>query len=439
MANNISKTTKNKLCTGCGICEDVCPKHCITVKRVDAENRPVVDNDACLGDKCGRCLKVCPGIGVELKSLSQSLYSENEIKQDKYVGRYCSLHTGFSQDESIRRHSASGGMVSQFLIYLLDKNIIDGAVVTAFSEQDHITPVSYIARTREDVLRAKSSKYCPVALNKVGNEIVKTDGRYVIVGLPCHIQGFRKRAQIDKKFRERVIGYFSIYCSSNRTFNAQDYLLRKYETEKKDITYFAYRDNGCLGDMVIEKTSGGGGEVPSSATIRHSSGCRESKSKISIPFIRYYGALRSFFKPRRCLTCIDHYGELADVCFGDIHIKPYSDDKTGISSWIVRNPYFENLFKQAEKDGYIKMDELDVYTLNESQKAMLYPKQRRASAVMNMDRLVGRKTVNYDITLEKPGIKDYMSEIICHCQRFIGRHKALWSVIDFLYDRRVNK
>ena len=417
MVNNISKTIKNKLCTGCGICEDVCPKHCITVKRVDAENRPVVDNDACLGDKCGRCLKVCPGMGVELKSLSQSLYSENEIKQDKYVGRYCSLHTGYSQDESIRRHSASGGMVSQFLIYLLDKNIIDGAVVTAFSEQDHITPVSYIARTREDVLRAKSSKYCPVALNKVGNEIVKTDGRYVIVGLPCHIQGFRKRAQIDRKFRERVIGYFSIYCSSNRTFNAQDYLLRKYETEKKDITYFAYRDNGCLGNMVIKHTRG----------------------KKEIPYIRYYGALRSFFKPRRCLICIDHYGELADVCFGDIHIKPYSDDKVGISSWIVRNSYFESLFKQAEKDGYIKMDDLDVHTLNESQKAMLYPKQRRAHAVMNMDRLIGRKTVNYDLGLEKPKAKDYLSEIICHCQRFIGRHKALWSVIDFSYDRRVNR
>ena len=145
MQKNIKTTLRNKLCTGCGICEDVCPKHCITIRRIDGENSPVVDNDACLGDKCGRCLKVCPGIGIELKSLSQSLYSENETKQDKYVGRYSSLHTGYSQDEYIRRHSASGGMVSQFLIYLLDKNIIDGAVVTAFSEQDHITPVSYIA------------------------------------------------------------------------------------------------------------------------------------------------------------------------------------------------------------------------------------------------------------------------------------------------------
>ena len=149
-----------------------------------------------------------------------------------------------------------------------------------------------------------------------------------------------------------------------------------------------------------------------------------------------YGALRSFFKPRRCLTCIDHYGELADVCFGDIHIKPYSDDKVGISSWIVRNPWFEKLFSLAAAEGFVKMDNVEANTLNESQKAMLYPKQRRARAVMDMDKLIGRRTASYGKTLDKPGLRDYVAEAVCHCQRFVGRHKRLWWIIDFLYDRR---
>lgn len=422
MKRNVYFTTKNDLCTGCGICEDVCPKHCIVISCINGENKPVVDNNACLGDKCGRCLKVCPGVGIDLKDRSKTLYSGDRVKQDEYIGRYYALHAGYSLDGDIRFHSASGGIVSQFLIFLLDKRIIDGAVVTAFSDKDHITPVSYIARTKDDILRAKSSKYCPVALNKVGNEIVKNDGRYVIVGLPCHIQGFRKRAQIDRAFRERVVGYFSIYCSSNRTFNAQDFLIRKYEAQKEDITYFAYRDNGCLGSMVIEQTS-----------------CNGKESRTSVPFDHYYGALRSFFKPKRCLTCIDHYGELADVCFGDIHIPPYSDDKIGISSWIVRTPYFEILFKQAEKDGYIKQNDLNADILNESQKAMLYPKQRRAHAAMNMERLFGREIAIYGCPLEKPHMKDYISEVVSHCQRFIGRHRRLWWIIDLFYDRRVGK
>ena len=300
-------------------------------------------------------------------------------------------------------------------------------MVTAFSEADHLTPVSYIARTREEILRARSSKYCPVALDKVGNEIAKAEGRFVVVGLPCHIQGFRKRAAIDRRFRERVVGYFAIYCSSNRTFAAQDFLLGKYGAERGKISYFAYRDNGCLGNLVI-RLGGEEAEFPSPATGKDS-GCRESKSLISIPYTRYYGALRSFFKPHRCLACIDHYGELADVCFGDIHIKPYSDDTVGVSSWIVRNPKFERLFRQAAAEGYIRMDDVDAHTLNESQKAMLYPKRRRARAVMDIDRLLGRKPPVYGKPLDKPGLKDYVAEIVCHCQRFVGRHRRLWWVI----------
>lgn len=417
MANNISYTVDNKLCTGCGLCEDICPTGSIKVRAENDELRPSLNDVTCLGNKCGRCLKVCPGVGCELDKLSERFFKKENVKYDKYIGSYCSLHAGYSLDEQIRLHSASGGVVSQFLIYLLDRKIIDGAVVTAFSDKDYLTPVSYIARSKDDIIKARSSKYCPVSMNAVGNEMVKTDGRYVIVGLPCHIQGFRKRSEIDRKFRERVIGYFSIYCSSNRTFGAQQYLLRKYQVERDDVSFFAYRDNGCLGDLIIES----------------------SESRTEIPFVKYYGALRSFFKPHRCLTCIDHYGQLADVSFGDIHIKPYSDDMIGFSSWIIRNSYFESLFSDAEKDGYIKMKEVDAQILNESQKTMLYPKERRAAAVRNIDKLLRRKAAFYGRCLPSPRIKDYLTEIVCHCQRYIGRHRRLWWIIDLFYDRRVRK
>lgn len=130
--------------------------------------------------------------------------------------------------------------------------------------------------------------------------------------------------------------------------------------------------------------------------------------------------------------CIDHYGELADVCFGDIHIKPYSDDNIGISSWITRTEYWEKLFHQSATEGYIKMDDVDANILNQSQKEMLFPKKRRAQAVMNMDRLFGRDNPKYDKVLEKPRLKDYIAEITCMCQQFIGRRKSLWFIINYL-------
>lgn len=411
MKHNVTHTVQNDLCTGCGICEDVCPKHCITIAKEKGEYRPKVNEKTCLGEKCSRCLKVCPGIGINLSALAQETFQDENVQNNKYIGKYVALHTGYSLDEDIRYHSASGGMVSQFLIYLLEKRVIDGAVVTGFGN-DKLTPKSYIARTRDEVLTASSSKYCPVSLNKVANEIVTSEGRYVIVGLPCHIQGFRKRMSINRKFREKVVGLFSIYCSSERSFYAQEYLLKHYHIKRDDITYFSFRDHGCLGSLTIKTTKDG---------------------EKRIPYSKYYGPmLRSFFKPHRCLICIDHYGELADVCFGDIHIKPYSDDHIGISSWITRTEYWEQLFHQAATDGYIKMDDVDANTLNQSQKAMLFPKMRRAQAVMNMDRLFGRDNPKYDIVLEKPGLKDYIAEIICMCQQIIGRRKSLWFIINYL-------
>ena len=416
--NNITYTLKNHLCTGCGICEDVCPKQAIAIVRTKGEHRPVLHPALCLGDKCGRCLKVCPGAGIELVGIAKERFTEAQVQEDKYIGRYVGLHTGYSLDEGIRYHSASGGMVSQFLIYLLDKKVIDGAVVTGYGD-DHITPMSYIARTAEEVINARSSKYCPVALNKVGNEIARAEGKYVVVGLPCHIQGFRKRAAIDRKFREHVVGMFSIYCSSGRTFNAQDYIFRHYGVEKNNIKYFAYRDEGCLGKLTIRHNCGGEGT--------------ESLQKVSIPFTSYYGPLlRSFFKPHRCLTCIDHYGELADVCFGDIHIEPYSQDEVGISSWITRTAYWEEQFQQAAKEGYIHMDNVPAKVLNDSQAVMLYPKKRRAQAVVNIDRLLGRKSPHYDKAFEKPRLKDYISEMVCLAQQFVGKRKYLWFLIDLI-------
>lgn len=410
--HNVSIVKYNQLCTGCGICEDICPRHCITISRINGEHRPTIEDNLCLGAKCGRCLKICPGIGVDLVGIANEKFNDFKVYEDKYIGRYVGLHTGYSLDDDIRLHSASGGMVSLFLIYLLEKGIIDGAVVTGYQE-DNITPYSYIAKSREDIINARSSKYCPVALNKIGNEIIKEKGnRYVIVGLPCHIEGFRKRTMIDRKFREKIVGLFAIYCSSERTFNAQDYLLKHYKVEKSAISYFSYRDNGCLGNLTIKTNN---------------------NTNISVPYISFYGPiLRSFFKPHRCLTCIDHYGELADVCFGDIHIAPYDQDKIGISSWITRTEYWEEQFRSAAKEGYIKMDDLDAKILNESQSVMLYPKRKRAGAVANMDKLLGRRVPVFDKPFEEPTIKDYFAEIICHCQRFVGRHKSLWFIIEFL-------
>lgn len=409
---NISFTVKHDICTGCGICQDACPSKAISIQVVKGNFRPKVNELACKNySGCHRCYDACPGVGVNLDNVSTTCFTDKEILKDEFVGLYLKCFTGHSNDFDIRYHCASGGMVSQFLIWLLEHNKIDGAVVTAFDRYSPLMVRTFIATTREEVLAAKSSKYAPVTMNHAIQDIKAAQGtRFVVVGLPCHIEGFRKYENLDKRFKEKITGYFAIYCSSGRSFFLTEHVLKKRHIDISKIDSFAYRDNGCLGNMVVKGDD-----------IFH-----EER------FQDYYQPLRSFFVPPRCTMCIDHYGELGDVCFGDIHIAPYIDDKIGVNSIVVRNRVFLDWLYEAKQDGTISLDEISVDVLNKSQ-VMAHVKKYRNSFFIGFNRLVGRVVPHYD-SLRKDGkcFCYLVSFIHTSLQQVIGRHKSLWFLIDLL-------
>ena len=72
-------------------------------------------------------------------------------------------------------------MVSQFIIFLLEKGYIDGAIVTAFNASAPLKVHSYIAHNKEEVLKGKSSKYAPETKNHAIQDIKKTKGKRKII------------------------------------------------------------------------------------------------------------------------------------------------------------------------------------------------------------------------------------------------------------------
>ena len=203
----------NNLCIGCGICEYVCPTDAISFSKSKGLNFPLIDNNKCINSKgCNKCYIVCPGVEVRFKNIAATVFKDSVIK-DHEIGNYLKCFTGYSNNYEIRYHSASGGILSEFLIFLLENNYIDGAVVTAFEPTDEFLLTSYIAKTREDIIRARSTKYAPVIFNKVIDDLKKDSGtRFVIIGIPCHIHAFRKYELMDKKFKNKITGYFGLYC-----------------------------------------------------------------------------------------------------------------------------------------------------------------------------------------------------------------------------------
>jgi len=420
---NISYTIKNDLCLGCGICQSACPSNAINILVKNGRFIPHIDKTKCKNDRgCHRCHDICPGLGVDLKRIANEQFTDEQIKNNAWAGRFLKCFTGHSNNKEIRYHSASGGMVSQFLIFLLEKGYIDGAVVTAFDEKNELMVRSYIAHNREEVLQAKSSKYAPVSLHGMSQAIKKENGsRYVIVGLPCHIQGFRKLEEKDRNFKDKIVGYFAIYCSSGRTFYLTEHVFKERGIRKENLTYFAYRDEGCLGSLVAKQQSGDPAE-----NINKKNNIYKER------FQSYYHPLRSFFIPRRCLFCIDHYGELGDVCFGDIHIKPYMDDKIGINSLIVRKKKWLDLLEEAQKEGIITLNEITVDTLNASQR-MAGKKKGRNERFIVLNKRLGHIVPIYDIPLPKKiGLKTVLDYAQNRAQQFLGCHKSLWWLVSKL-------
>ena len=426
---NVTYTLRHNLCLGCGICESACPSNAINIIVNKGRFIPQVDETKCKNDKgCHRCHDVCPGLGVNLQHIAKEQFADEQTKTDKWVGHYLKCFTGHSNDEDIRYHCASGGMVSQFLIFLLEKGYIDGAVVTAFDPKNELLVRSYIAHNREEVLQAKSSKYAPVSLHGMAQAIKQENGtKYVIVGLPCHIQGFRKLEIIDRKFREKIAGYFAIYCSSGRTFYLTEHVFKERGIRKEDLIYFAYRDEGCLGSLVAKQQRGIRVANSNSETALY-----KENEVYKERYQSYYHPLRSFFIPRRCLFCIDHYGELGDVCFGDIHIKPYMDDKIGVNSLVVRKQEWLDLLEEAQSEGFITLNEIPVETLNASQQ-MAGKKKGRNERFIVLNKRLGRVMPEYDVPLpDKTGLKTVLDYLQNRAQQFLGRHKSLWWLVSKL-------
>lgn len=352
MNPSVAFCAKYNLCTGCGVCSDACLNNAISIEKIEWLNKPVIDVSKCKNDKgCSRCFDVCPGHGIDLKARNCDLFDKNEALKDEQIGLYQECFIAHSCDEEIRYHASSGGCTSTFLIYLLDQGYIDGAVVTKFSTKDPFKPEPFIATTKEEILQAKSSKYMPVSMSGVASKVKAFDGKVAIVGIPCHIQGFRKLASLDKKLSEKIFAYIGLFCSSVNDERSIDRICRMHSINKRQVSTFTFRDEGCMG--VLKATYKDG-------------------TVYKVPYGKYKTPLRSFYKPERCLSCIDHFAKLADISFGDISVLPYSNDKIGSNSVVVRSKGIDEIFNKALAQNRISAQKVDVSEIKRGQVILPY-------------------------------------------------------------------
>ena len=106
------KISSNKDCCGCWACENICPKHCISmIEDEEGFLYPHVDVEHCID--CHLCEKVCPVANVEPEKKNEQHGFLLQIK-----------------DESIRKESTSGGSFTAIASWVINQGgIVYGAAV----------------------------------------------------------------------------------------------------------------------------------------------------------------------------------------------------------------------------------------------------------------------------------------------------------------------
>lgn len=374
-------TIKNNLCTGCGICVVFCPNEAIelTINKYKGIYEPKLDKNRC--NYCFICSKVCPGHEIDYKKLSYEIFRK---KPKNLVGNYLNCYTGHSTNLDIRYNSSSGGLITQLLIFALEKGLIDGALVTRMKKDNPLEPEPFIAKTKDEIIDSSKSKYCPVPLNIALKKMLNSNKNHkiAVVGLPCHINGIRKAEKVSIKLKKMIKLHIGIFCNHCPTFHATSYYLKKHKIKKADVIHLDYRGKGWPGYMKVEMKNG---------------------KSYSFPYEKYWHFIGSdFFIANRCTKCPDATCELSDMAFGDAWLPEFSLDKMGKSLIISRNESADNLLKLLESQDKLKIEKININQVIESQEKLIYFKKR----ILNARFKLLRKPIIYN-NLEKPDFIDY--------------------------------
>lgn len=251
---------------------------------------------------------------------------------DYYLGNFDECFCGYSNDENIRQKAASGGMVTQLLIYLLKNSYIDGALVNGLDiETGEFVPKSFIAKTVEEVQSCQSSIYIDFPLAKALREVERFKGRLAVVGLPCQLKMFDKLPNPHKLIK------IGLFCGHNSKKDLIEQVL-KNKVDLREIESFRFRNGHWRGYSRIRL---------------------KSKEIIRFPYLDF-GMFQNifFYMPKKCLYCRDHTAEISDISFGDLWLKEFKKREIKHSCIISRKDKLTDILYEMEERQAVTINKL---------------------------------------------------------------------------------
>jgi len=331
------------LCTACGACVGVCPNNAIFIEGVIPKLR-----GSCEG--CGSCYQACPGKEIRIDLMEQRIFGRARKSNENRIGIHTSCYTANSTNTQVRKNATSGGVITGLLMYAFEKDLIDGALVTAENPGNPARPMPMVATSLKDLASSQKTKYMliPGGLLSALREAVveKRLTRIAVVGSPCHIHAVRKiqtstSRYLDVTFGQKIKYTLGLHCAFNFFPEGTDAIIQALGLNIGDVKSVSWRDTS---------------EIPFPGRF-----CVESQTgeKRSMDLLQEYIILGGIYDHPRCRICYDWANEVADISSGD-EVDEYGFHRPGSqrSHTVVRTSAGKSLFKRASNDGYIEAQEI---------------------------------------------------------------------------------
>lgn len=232
------------------------------------------------------------------------------------TGNADKVWVGYAADQAVRLNAASGGIITGTLIWLLEKGLIDGAVVNIPDPNRPPRGKSILAKTKAEILYSAKSIYCMTEIQR-GLRVAVQDTsvkNLVVVGLPCQIADFKKQVQrgFFPFFKDALC--IGLMCGHNVTASATVEALKQSNIDIADVQEIRYRAYGWY---------------PYTYSVKLKNGGIQDFPWLNSPLQKIWESLK--YQPQRCQKCFDFTAEKADIACCDAWLDEYRGDMEGHS------------------------------------------------------------------------------------------------------------
>ena len=302
-------------CTGCGACENACPKDVLKIELASSGHLYPRAYDGCIG--CGRCEGVCnarltlPARGVDRPT----------------------IYATWTKDPELRFSSTSGGAFTELSRVVL----AHGGIVYGASYGSNCIVRHSSAENEGDLAELRQSKYVQSEIGLIFRSIraeVEAGREVLFCGAPCQVAGLRAflSADYDGLY---LVDFFCLGVNSTKAYDAWRYELESVRGSAISRIWFKYK-------------LGGWKSSPRRTRIDFENGDTIIQDGSSNHFMEGYLDFNLYLRPS-CSKCdFKGFPRQGDLTVADFWgLDSAIDDDKGTSMVMVDNDKGERLYKEA--------------------------------------------------------------------------------------------